>query len=496
MLLPPAAWSSALNVRFASGAAQKMLGHSSIGTPSVAPYGLVPVIKSGTAYWVYPGLAKAYSWDGTTHTNITRQTTGADVDYTGAASDYWNGGVLNGVLVLNNGKDAPQMWVGSKLEALTWDGSNTWAAKGYTAKVLRPYKNFLVAMNWDDGVTDYPQTVYWSNQADPGAVPSDWDFADPANEAGTNELAATQGYILDGEQLRDAFVIYKEDMISLMQYVGGAFVMNFRDVSKTTGALAQRCTKEFYGKHFVLCQDDVIVHDGQNVESVISKRMRRALFSAIDPTYYSNSFVARNLAKEEMWLCFTETGQSLPSRAAVWSWRDGTWSWRELPSPTHIAFGVLPSTSGSTTWDSDGDSWDADSSAWGERSYNPASQALLAATSGAFYKLDDTEQFAGAAMSSYLIREGLLLDGQPTHKMVRAIYPRATGGAMSVSIGHKWDADDSYSWEGPYTFTPATDHVVRVRSTGRFHAVKFEFPGSSAAALHGYDLEFAVVGGR
>jgi hypothetical protein len=221
VLLPPNAWTAAENVRFSNNEAAKITGHSNVATPSVAPYTLVPVVKGTTAYWVYAGLAKAYSWDGTNHTNITRQTTGVDVDYTGAISDYWNGGVLNGVLVLNNGKDAPQMWISTKLEALSWDSGNTWAAKGYTAKVIRPYKNFLVALDWNNGTTDYPRTVYWSNRADPNTVPSDWDYADPANDSGTAELAATPGWVLDGEQLRDAFAIYKEDAIHLMQDVGG-----------------------------------------------------------------------------------------------------------------------------------------------------------------------------------------------------------------------------------------------------------------------------------
>ena len=67
---------------------------------------------------------------------------------------------------------------------------------------------------------------------------------------------------------------------------------------------------------------------------------------------------------------------------------------------------------------------------------------------------------------------------------------------MQVSIGSKWDAADNYAWEGPYTFTPNADHVVRVRSTGRFHAVKFAFNGSAASALQGYDLEYTTLGAR
>jgi hypothetical protein len=498
VLLPPPAWSDARNVRFQDGAAVKFLGHSSLGTPSVTPYYLLPVIKGATPYWVYCGLDKVYAWDGAaSHVNITRQALGEDVDYTGTAADRWNGGVFNGVLVLNNGVDDPQMFVSTTLESLTWDSGNTWAAKGYTCKALRPYRNFLVAMNWDDGSNEYPQQVYWSNRADPLSVPSDWDFADPANEAGFLDLASTEGHIVTGEQLRDSFVIYKEDAMHVMTEVGGTFVMEFRDLSLTTGLLAQRCAKEFYGRHFVLANDDVIVHDGQSLESVASKRIRRELFNAIDPIYYSNAYVIRNLRRNEMWCCFTETGGTLPTRAAVWNWKDNTWAHRDLPSMSHAGFGILPSAvSDSTTWDSDSQAWDADTTLWSSRVYNPAAQSLVGATAGDFFLLDNTAQFDAVNITSYVVREGILLDGQQTIKQVRTIYPRATGGAMQISIGYKFDADDNYVWEGPYTFTPGTDAKVDVRCTGRFHAIRFAFPGGTEGALHGYDIEYVPVGYR
>lgn len=496
VLLPPPAWTEAKNARFSNNSAQKFLGHSSVATPTVAPYGLVPVIKGTTAYWVYPGLAKVYAYDGSNHANITRQDAGADDDYTGTAADLWNGGVLNGVLILNNGKDDPQMWVGSDLESLTWDSGNSWADMGYTAKVIRPYKNFLVALRWHDGTDEYPQSVYWSNQAEPLTVPSDWDFADPAVEANIATLAATQGYILDGEALRDSFAIYKEDAIHMMSYQGGALVMQFTDVSKTTGSLSQRCAKEFYGRHLVFANDDILVHDGQNAESVADKRIRRAIFSDIDPSYYTNAFVARNLARQEMWCCYTTTGNTLPNLAAVWNWRDNTWAFRELPSLTHLAFGILPSTTGVTTWNADSDPWDSDTEAWGERLYNPASQQLVGAASGDLFALDSTTQFDGTDIDSYVVREGILLDGQMTTKMVRAVYLRATGGTMQVSVGAKFDANDSYVWEGPYSFVPGDQYKVPMRVTGRFHALKVCFCGSSESELYGYDIEYEVVGGR
>lgn len=496
ILLPPNAWTKGKNIRFTEGSVEKFLGHTSVATPSVEPYWLIPVTKGSDAYWVYFGLDKAYSFNGTTHTPITRQTTGVDVDYTGLATDIWTGGVLNGVLVANNGVDDPQMWVSTKLQSLQWDNSNTWAAKGYTANAMRPYRNFLVALGWNDGSNNYPHTVYWSNQADPLTVPSSWDYADATNDSGLVELASTSGFIIDGAQLRDQFIIYKEDAMHLMQFVGGAFIHNFRDISLTTGMIAKKCVKEFFGRHAVFGNDDIFIHDGQTIESIAAKRVRKTIYSAIDPTNYIKSYVVRNLAKSELWFCFPETGSTDVNRAAIWNWKDNTWAHRELPSARHIGYGILFDSSDAADWASDSDSWDSDTTTWANRAYNPTAQILLAATASNIHQLDTTTTFNDSAIDSYVVREGLVLDNIESIKRVQRIYPRATGGTMQISIGSQMDASEAITWEGPYSFTPGSDSKVDVRSTGRLHSIKFTFPGSTVGSLQGYDLEYVQVGRR
>ena len=100
-----------LNVRFREDSAELFGGYSEqYDPPSVAPYHVQPVYVGTTRYLLYASLAKVYVVNGATHTNITRQTTGADVDYSADETLLWNGGVFNGIPILNNGVDVPQMW--------------------------------------------------------------------------------------------------------------------------------------------------------------------------------------------------------------------------------------------------------------------------------------------------------------------------------------------------------------------------------------------------
>ena len=134
--------------------------------------------------------------------------------------------------------------------------------------------------------------------------------------------------------------------------------------------------------------------------------------------------------------------------------------------------------------------------AWGERAYNPAAQALVGVSADDLWHIDSSTLFGASDVSAHVLREGILLDGQPTLKTVLTVYPRVTGDAVQVSIGAKFDIADPYVWEGPYTFTPGTDSKVRCRVTGRFHAIRFDFATSGESRLHGYDMAYEVVGGR
>src|SRR3954470_581802 len=107
--LPPEAWTLGENVRFNDESISRLSGETAVfGTPTVAPYGSQFIATTGIPYWIYLGLNKAYVWDGTTHTNITRQTAGVDVNYNATGALDWNTTILGGIPIQNNGIDVPQ----------------------------------------------------------------------------------------------------------------------------------------------------------------------------------------------------------------------------------------------------------------------------------------------------------------------------------------------------------------------------------------------------
>ena len=160
--LPPAALSSARNVRLDADGVSRVLGTTGVGpVGSVEPHYLLPyTTPTGARVFLQAGLTTIYSNTFSALVDVTRTTGGA---YTGTAADRWTGGVLHGLALLNNGVDVPQSYAG------TGDFANltNWPS-GWTTKALRPFRNFLLALGPTKTAVRYPSLVNWSTSADPG----------------------------------------------------------------------------------------------------------------------------------------------------------------------------------------------------------------------------------------------------------------------------------------------------------------------------------------
>lgn len=506
--LPPNAFSEGRNVRFRDGKVEKFQGHAAVfGDPPIAPYYLVPIASLTANWWVYPGLAKVYAYQGGGHHNITRQTAAVDVDYAATADNVWTGGLLGLKLVLNNGFDPPQKWAdvsgSQRLEPLDYvTGFSTWASLNYRCSALRVFRSFLVALDVTKVTNRYPHMIKWSHPAVPGEFPVSWDETDPSKDAGEVSLSQTNGFVLDCAQLRDTNIIYKEDAVFGMQFVGGLNVFRFYPIFNQIGAMSRNCAVEYFsGRHFVFGAGDVVQHDGQGMESVLTRRRRRWLFSRINSNKRARCFVTVVPRAKECWACYPVEGADIPNEALVWNWETGALTVRDLPGVSYISPGVVDLGSLPDTWASDSEPWVSDATAWNARAVTLTEPEILMASSAnsKFYLGDSTEQFAGQPMTAVVERSGLGIDGKDlaSRLFLRSIFPRVegpSGAVLKVWVGGQDTADSPIFWEGPREFRIGLDRKVDFRMNSRMLAVKFQSEGNFSWKLSSYDLDVDFVG--
>lgn len=493
--LPPNAWTDAQNIRFLDGYASQFLGHGQVyGTPSAEPQHIVPVSVGGARYWIYATAAKTYcvtvTGGAAVETDLTHATPRTGV------VNQWTSTVLSGIPILNVGDTSkvPMSW--DLNTANNFVDLPNWPA-GYYCKSLRAYKNSLVALNVTAGGTNYPYMVLWSHPADPGSIPSSWDVTDAAKDAGQIDCAEGGDAIMDGLQLRDSFMIYKEASVWRMDYTGGPFVYRFSKVLGISGALNRNCIVEIDGQHLVLTGSDVMVHDGQQATSVLDKSTRRWLFQNIDASYINLCFVARNPFFNEVWICYPAIGSTSCTRAMIWNYRDNTVSFRSLPNVNHISFGAVDNGL-SDAWASDSAPWGSDLTAWNGPDYVPSTTRLMAASADTkLFLMDASAAFDGAMPDAYLERRGLSFDAPEAMKLAKGIKANITGNVGDTVLVYIGGANDPYedpAYGAPMTYTIGETVQLYTFCTGRFIAIKFATGTAYQWRLDSFAIEVETAG--
>jgi hypothetical protein len=492
--LPINAWTDCENVRFLDGYANQFLGYGEVyQSPPAIPQYLLPCNVAGSRYWVYATAANQYAVTITggvaTHTDITHLTSRTGV------ANLWTGSLLSGVPILNAGDGAtpPMAWdlnLTHKFVDLT-----AWPASTY-CKSIRAYKNFLIALNITKGSSNYPYMVKWSHPADPGSLPASWDQTDPTKQAGEADIADGYDKIIDGMQLRDFFMIYKENSIYRMDFVGGNYVFKFTKVLGTSGALNCNCIADIDGQHVALTSNDIIIHDGNQATSILDKMTRRWLFQNMDATNYTMAFVFANPFFNEVNICYPSVGSSYCDKAIVYNYKDNTISQRDMPNALCGAYG--PVNNGLTgAWNADSAPWPTDLTLWDGPDFVPSSaRCLIGSNNQKLYLLDSSSAYDGLIPNAKLERVGLSFDVPESIKLIRGIRPRITGNTgdtVIISVGTQPD---------PWSTPVYTDMTHTIGSTiandclvsGRYIAIKFSTGTAYQWRLDSFDIDVQTGG--
>jgi hypothetical protein len=499
------------------GSVHKCKGYSSVmATCPIAPYHVVYLKDaSGNKYWIACGLAAVHVYDvgATTWSDITRSA-GA---YAATASEGWTSTVIGGVVILNNFIDAPQFWAitaatGLPSTATVLADLTNWTSTD-RCKSMRAFRSFLVSLNIEDksvGVLKQSRVVKWSTEAAIQTVPSSWDENDATVDAGEYELADTKGAILDGLPLRDTFMIYKDDAVYSMTYVGTPFIFSFRQLSPSVGILSKNCVAEFDGGHFLFGNGDLYLNDGQKITSLLPHKMRDHVFSILDGDHLDKSFVVADYGRTEMLACFVSADSTSDQcdKALIWNWVNNTFSIRDLPELADIGYGSVKNEAAYTTWAALGaatPTWSTATGAWATSWENVENVLLFASpTDTKLYRDGVGNKEDTSNMTAFVERTGLTFTAQnnpdqSTVKRIKAIWPKMTvtnSDTVDFYVGTQMSTEEGVAWQGPYPFNPDSQSKVSLRASGKLYGIKIETTTDTDWRLEGLEFELEDAGRR
>jgi hypothetical protein len=498
--LEPEYITSGANFRIFAGAIRAS-GGSEVWSSTTAfnPGFIIPVATVSADYWIAAGRSDVKVFDGATWTSI-----GSAAGYGGLGANdelNWTGCMLGSIPIINNPQAHPEVWVpqstGQVMTPLQFDASNTWQAKGFSFKVIRSHKNFLFALNLTEGATELPNSYRFSTPADINGLPFTWDETDLSGLAGKAQIGGDSGSIIDGLSLRDAFAIYSETAITMLDFTGDEFVWRARELSSTIGLLAKDCLTEVKGTHFFLSDGDIVKNDGNRIDSIIHNRLRRRLASGISEATFNNSFTVRHDALKEVWFCVPEEDSFYPNVAYIYNWQDDSWSIRDLPEGG-VAFAAYGSQAeATTTWDSWLGTWAEQQGVWGSRVITPLDNTIIGVGNEASSLLLLDPVIPSTDLKTVIERTDFPLEGHRQVTTITRLYPHIEGaGTLQIQVGSQDYAGSPIRWQTPKTFIPGVDRKIDVRTTGELHCWRLLSVGGISFDFSGMDIEYSRSGLR
>ena len=398
-----------------------------------------------------------------------------------------------------------------------------WDANWRT-EALRPFGDFLLALNLTESSTNYPNRVRFSNLVSANAVPDSWDETDTTKSAGFNDLVQMQTPIIDGAELGTNFVVYSSTEAILMEFVGGTFIFNFRKLVSDEGIINQNCVVEADNKHYVFGSNDIYMHDGVTKQSICDERTRKFIFTGLNKKNSDRCFVLHNQALDEIYFCY-QSGDSLVSypdtprcnRAAVFNIRNGSWSFMDLPN---VSAGASANVNTVTTYAAStgvyntvgGSYYDQEDSFNRHTLMVGADDSSNSISSDKLYGLDLSDEGSmafnidsEATKPPFVERIGLDLDEVRSpldgYKVVTRMLPQiATKNSTDTTLTIEFGASDIPSNTPTYTTTAtfdiSTDYKVDSRASGRYLSYKFSKASNDYAdfELSGFDVDVTTTG--
>lgn len=510
--LDPRAITDGRNVECVNGALQPVKGFEFITYTDVLPIYADYAINSTGSWWVIFDANYAYSYDGVNQTQIGDGFSVNPTDNLHFSTSF------DGILCVTDGTQPPQ----AQYDSAAPQATNSQTAMidlpgwndGEVCRILIAHKNYLIAANITNANAFLPNGVRWSNKAAPGNLPDTWV---PAADNDAGEIAiigADSGAIVSAELLRDIVVLYTETQTWALEYIGGEEIYRARRLFKDLGIYGPRCVVEYKGRHYVLTETDVVVHDGNSWQSIADKRVRRFIQEITQDANKGYVFLYLDSNASEIGIAYHPDALPEPAiESLVYNIATDTWNvprdepetyWKkDLPSVVAI------SSEDVLKWDDEpagDDTWDTgfDLPAIIGESELLGVFFLYGGTADnqivQFDRGNKMEWRGNTNTDGYPVchveQQDIDLAGLNRTARTKKMYPVlwTETGSVEVYSGYQYEINDGFTWDGPYAFDPAAESEVDLNEEGRLHGVRVRVADGTQFRWRGYAIDFADTG--
>ena len=381
--------------------------------------------------------------------------------YTGV--QRWNFTQFGKVIVAANGNDELQGW--------TIGTSTEWADLSASAPIARfvtVVRDFVVAAS----DASNPNRLYWSDINDETnwvpSTTSQSDFQDIPD--GGNIQGVTGG---------EFGLVFMEEAIYRMSYIGSPLFFQFDAISRTLGCYEPNSIIQQGGRTFFLSTDGFYMCDGQNITPISAEKISRWFFDDAEEGLLDKMSAAIDPQRNLVVWSYPNTNAR--QTLLAYNWQTSRWSYAH----TTADFVANAATVGTTLEQLDiystleGVPASLDSRLW------QGGKSLFAGT-----RNNQIILFAGTPMAAE-IETGDIEEGMQS--IIKLAMPQIDGGSASVASSSRFRLDEGVVFGAD--IPASAENRVSLRSIGRYHRIKIK-PSGNWETMMAVDIEVQQVGGR
>lgn len=328
---------------FSNGDRVKILAAAAFGGFAVGDLNIEAVIRdvSANAYTYYSTAAdtsgnfstSSAAAGGGAATTVQGQIAAGVCEYNtglGYGGGAYGAGTYGTPKVFTSGYFAPRIWSFDKFDTgvvLTpgnQSGLYLWAGSVDTAPELQTAGSCPSAINYVAVMND--QIVVFGSGGAVNAITSTSDITnwtvDPAITF-FNETIKSAGRLIASEYCKGQYVIFTENSVHKMTFVGSPDIWVVDDVMLSDGLMGPQASTFIQDNVVWLGQENFYIYNGSIVNIIPNNTLCEWFFSQVNTAKFYHAFAHKSVVFDEIWWFAPFGGAEEPDNYVIWNWAEG-----------------------------------------------------------------------------------------------------------------------------------------------------------------------------
>ncbi|QGH73560.1 MAG: hypothetical protein [Siphoviridae sp. ct7UA22] len=257
------------------------------------------------------------------------------------SSKEWSVTEFNGYVVACNGKNFPYYYdfadADSVLKILP-----EWPEELVPQK-LSSMSGFLVFMGLVSDGTFANQLIVWSDAAELGSLPDNYNWADPTSRAGFYSLPDFEEFVA-AVLLNKSLIIYRTNSIYEMRFIGGTLVFSIEQRFEGKTLISSKAVAAKGRLHYCIGENEFYVHDGSSEQVFDVRPVSDYYFNTVNPDYAYLTQMVYDQSQQRLHICYPSGNDTLCTRDLFFDFKSNCWSLELLDGYSYIGDVFISST--------------------------------------------------------------------------------------------------------------------------------------------------------